>query len=218
MVLTLCICTGYFPWNVHFKIQFGIFHRNFLFCSLFEGRWIPDYKPMHRRPTSCWINNRVPGDLRHRWPLYCLFNSLFRLTQKKWQMLRITGPLWREFTSDQWLPLTKDPAMRKAFPYYGIIMAMMGAIDWYTLWKRNNLSELTREPSQNKRCHLTSIGIPTIKIGRSHDRSHEYEVCLPGHALDMYIDWIIVSICWRNITTALIRMPLDLTDGQHWFR
>ena len=36
-------------------------------------------------------------------------NSLFRHTTKETSKLCITGPLWRESTSDRWIPLIKGP-------------------------------------------------------------------------------------------------------------
>ena len=37
----------------------------------------------------------------------CLLNLLVRGKSKKTLKLRATGPLWGEFTGDQWIPRTK---------------------------------------------------------------------------------------------------------------
>ena len=43
------------------------------------------------------------GILKH-WLLDCLFNSLLRLATKNTSIFCITGPLWRESTSNHWFP------------------------------------------------------------------------------------------------------------------
>ena len=58
------------------------------------------------------------------WQPDCLSNSLLRLTSKKTSRIHITGPLWRESTSDQWIPLTKGQLMQKACPCYGTITTL----------------------------------------------------------------------------------------------
>ena len=45
----------------------------------------------------------------------CLFNSLLWLTTKKTSNVPVTGPLWRESTSDWWISHTKTSLLRKVF-------------------------------------------------------------------------------------------------------
>ena len=54
-----------------------------------------------------WRRNGREGVSGHQ-PLECLFNHLFRCRSKKTSKLRVTYcPLWGDFTSDRWIPLTK---------------------------------------------------------------------------------------------------------------
>ena len=47
--------------------------------------------------------------------LDCFLNSFFGQTSKKTSMVSITGPLCGETTCGRWIPLTKEPVMRKTF-------------------------------------------------------------------------------------------------------
>ena len=51
-----------------------------------------------------WRHNERDGVSNHR-HLDCLFNCVFRRRSKKTSKLRVTGPLWGEFTGDWWIPV-----------------------------------------------------------------------------------------------------------------
>ena len=56
----------------------------------------------------------------NKWHLKYLLNS-FLSWQKKIKAWT-SGPLWGESTGDWWIPLTKGPVMRKAFPCHDVII------------------------------------------------------------------------------------------------
>ena len=76
-------------------------------------------EPMHRnKPNitslltvkyqpSQWRHNGRDGVSNHQ-PYGCLLNCLFKALMKETSKLRVTGPLWGEFTGDQLIPHTKD--------------------------------------------------------------------------------------------------------------
>ena len=53
-----------------------------------------------------WRHNERTGVSNHR-RFDCLFNRLFIRRSKKISKLRVTVPLWGEFTGNRWIPLTK---------------------------------------------------------------------------------------------------------------
>ena len=53
-----------------------------------------------------WRQNEHHGALNHQ-PFDCLFNTVFNLTSKETQKVRVTGPLWGESTGDRWILLAK---------------------------------------------------------------------------------------------------------------
>ena len=70
----------------------------------------------------CWLQTTIynycdPLQWRHHGRdrvsnhrrLHCFLNRLFRRRSKNTPKLRVTGPLWGEFTGEQWIPRTKGP-------------------------------------------------------------------------------------------------------------
>ena len=68
--------------------------------------WIPLTKGQYCRTLTYHGHWKVSLSIKSLL-LDCYSNSLFRVMTKKSSKVRITGPLWRESTSDWWIPLTK---------------------------------------------------------------------------------------------------------------
>ena len=60
--------------------------------------------------------------IANHWLLHPLLKSLLWLTAKKTSKLVITSLLWRESTSDWWIPFTNGPVMWNMFPCHYVIM------------------------------------------------------------------------------------------------
>ena len=67
-----------------------------------------------------WRRITIVSQINDNWtlcPLACV-----RLTSKKRLKLCVTGPLRGESTSDEWISITKGPAMRKPFLFHDAFM------------------------------------------------------------------------------------------------
>ena len=86
------------------------------------GGWVKQSSKCSPVSWVIWKDLRHPvmtsherhGVSSHRQHDYLL--KLFRLTSKNTQKVCITGPLWGKPPVTGWIPLTKGPVMRKAFP------------------------------------------------------------------------------------------------------
>ena len=67
----------------------------------------------HRGTASLqWRHNGCDGVSNHQ-PHDCLLNRLFRHRSKKISKLRVTVPLWGEFTGDRWFPAQRNSNAEK---------------------------------------------------------------------------------------------------------
>ena len=87
----------------------------------------------------------------------------------------ITVPLWRESTSHQWSSLTKDGnVMCFCIVSNKLLDKQSGCWCFKTPWRSCDIhvmsSDEKLEVDSIQRCHLDSIGNPTVELRRSYDR------------------------------------------------
>ena len=109
---------------------------------------------MFQHVTLQWCHNERVGVSNHQ-PRDCLLNRLFKAQIKENIKARRHWSLCGEFTGDRWISRTKGQWHGKYFHLmtssWSVKSGMLVAV---LIW----------------RYRPTSIGIPIIKIGRSHDR------------------------------------------------